>query len=51
MLDLDGDELILFAKADPHEARTEDVNEKHDPTVYEQVCKNYQAIDDFRAKL
>lgn len=31
--------------------KTETVNEKHLPTVYEQICTSYHAIDDFRAKL
>ena len=43
---------MLFAKsADSKETRTEAINEKSLPTVYQETCKNYQAIDDFRAKL
>jgi uncharacterized protein DUF4440 len=43
---------MLFAKAaDPQETRMETVVEKHLPTVYQEVCKSYHAIDDFRAKL
>jgi hypothetical protein len=47
---LNGGELISFEN-DPKETRTEALNEKNLPTVYEQICKNYQAIDDFHAKL
>src|SRR5262245_48842361 len=43
---------MLFAKAaDSQESRTETVNEKSLPTAYQQICTNYHAIDDFRAKL
>jgi len=43
---------MLFAKsADSKEAGTETVNEKSLPTAYQQICTNYHAIDDFRAKL
>ena len=43
---------MRFAEATEQEKiRTETVNEKHLPTVYEQICTSYHAIDDFRAKL
>lgn len=43
---------MCFAEAAEHaKTKTETVNEKHLPTVYEQICTSYHAIDDFRAKL
>jgi len=43
---------MSFAEAADHQkTRTETVNEKSLPTVYQQICTSYHAIDDFRAKL
>ena len=43
---------MCFAEAAEHpKTKTETVNEKHLPTVYQQICTSYHAIDDFRAKL
>ena len=44
--------IMYFAEAAEHaKTKTETVNEKHLPTVYQQICTSYHAIDDFRAKL
>jgi hypothetical protein len=43
---------MCFAEAAEHpKTKTEPLNEKHLPIVYDQICTSYHAIDDFRAKL